>query len=458
MKAAATTARIEQLSPRMILNKLEEKTRTTRNQAELEFMVVNESIGLCGYRQAAFWHDGQGVRRLSGVVQVEANTPYVQWLNRLCASLSKQYRHTQRLEQTDLTESLATEWSSWLPQHLLWVPLDTPSISRQTRTGGLIFANETGFSQQDADLIEHWCRTWFYAWVASGQAARGLDLTGLFSNTHGAKASWWKRPYVYLLLGGLLALHLPVNLTLLAPAELIPKDPVVIRSPMDGVIDEVLVAPNAQVETGTPLFNLDQEKLLSQYNIAQREMAGLQTQYNQVVQLSLSDNLQKAQLASIAAEIDQKDVAIQYLQGQLQRSEVKATVMGTILYPSTDELEGKPVQTGEGVMRLVNPEKVQVEAWLGVADAVPIPNDAEMVLYLSSMPTQPVHAQIHLIGYEPVLQPSGSYAYRIRADIRDDQPHRVGLKGIAKIVADKVPLYYWIFRRPLSSLRQFLGI
>ncbi|MEW8626649.1 MAG: HlyD family efflux transporter periplasmic adaptor subunit [Candidatus Thiodiazotropha sp.] len=458
MKGSASVNRIEHLRSRPIQDVLDEKSRSTCDQTELEFIVVNESIGLCNYRQAAFWHDGRGVCRLSGVVEVEANAPYVQWLNRVCRFLAEKYSHVVCLEQQDLPESLAAEWISWLPRHIFWVPLSKPKISRLKGSCGLIFASESAFLQQDKNLLVQWCDKWYYTWTASGQVSKSTWLKRVFLNTNDAKVSWWRRPYPYLVLGVLLVLQLPVNLTLLAPAELIPKDPVIVRSPMDGVIDELLVAPNSHVEVGAPLFSLDKVKLQSQFNIAQGKIGGLRTQYNQVAQLSLTDPVQKAKLAAIAAEIDQKEAELEYLSGQLQRSEVSAVVKGTVLYPAADELKGKPVQTGEGVMRLVNPENSQVEAWLDAGDAIPIPEGAETVLYLSSMPTRPVPARVFLMGYEPTLQPSGNYAYRVRAEIQDDLLHRVGLKGIAKIVAGEVPLYYLIFRRPLSSLRQFFGI
>ena len=47
---------------------------------------------------------------------------------------------------------------------------------------------------------------------------------------------------------------LPISLTVLAPAELVPLTPAVIRAPLDGGVDRVLVMPNQHVIAGTPLF------------------------------------------------------------------------------------------------------------------------------------------------------------------------------------------------------------
>ncbi|MCW4629909.1 hypothetical protein [Marinomonas rhodophyticola] len=49
-------------------------------------------------------------------------------------------------------------------------------------------------------------------------------------------------------------------------------------------------------------------------------------------------------------------------------------------------------------------------------------------------------------------------AYRIVADIHGDiKPPRIGLRGTAKLYGDEVSLAYYLLRRPLTFIRQFLG-
>lgn len=51
-----------------------------------------------------------------------------------------------------------------------------------------------------------------------------------------------------------LVLCLPVRLTVLAPGELVPARPAVIRAPLEGVIDTFHVQPNQAVKKDQPLF------------------------------------------------------------------------------------------------------------------------------------------------------------------------------------------------------------
>ena len=61
------------------------------------------------------------------------------------------------------------------------------------------------------------------------------------------------------------------------------------------------------------------------------------------------------------------------------------------------------------------------------------------------------------MGHAAVQRPDGSYAYRLRAALATPTDHRVGLKGTARLQGRWVPLAYWALRRPLASLRAFVG-
>ena len=49
---------------------------------------MNDTHQLAPYRQAVWWTPEAGVQTLSGVVQIEANAPYVHWLDRLTGHLA----------------------------------------------------------------------------------------------------------------------------------------------------------------------------------------------------------------------------------------------------------------------------------------------------------------------------------------------------------------------------------
>jgi hypothetical protein len=102
-------------------------------------------------------------------------------------------------------------------------------------------------------------------------------------------------------------------------------------------------------------------------------------------------------------------------------------------------------------------DDVEVEAWLGVADAIPLPTDAGVSLHLNADPLSPVKARLRYLAHDAVERPDGSYAYRLRATLSEPTAHRVGLKGSVRVSGEWVPLGYWLLRRPWASLRSLLA-
>ena len=69
----------------------------------------------------------------------------------------------------------------------------------------------------------------------------------------------------------------------------------------------------------------------------------------------------------------------------------------------------------------------------------------------------PVSATLRYMAHEAVQRPDDSYAYRVRATLEGKTSHRVGLKGTTKLHGGWVPLSYWVLRRPVATLRAYLG-
>jgi hypothetical protein len=62
-------------------------------------------------------------------------------------------------------------------------------------------------------------------------------------------------------------------------------------------------------------------------------------------------------------------------------------------------------------------------------------------------------------SYEAELTPENILAYRILADFTDtDDMPRIGLQGTAKIYGERITLFFYLFRRPIATLRQYIGL
>ena len=261
-----------------------------------------------------------------------------------------------------------------------------------------------------------------------------------------------------LLLALLALLFLPVRMTVLAQGELVPAQPVVVRSPIEGVIAKFHVPPNAQVTVDQPLFEFDPVLIETRAQVAEQALATALAEYRQTSQLSLADPKYKSELARLAGSIEEKRSEYEYLKEQRKRSMVKASDAGTVLYDDPSTWTGKPVAVGERIMRIARTGDVEVEVWLPMADAVALEPGDPVSLYLLADPLQPISARLRYFSHEAVMRPDGVYAYRIRATLDGTEQARVGLKGTAKLTGRWTVLSYWLLRRPLAVVRTTLGI
>ena len=57
------------------------------------------------------------------------------------------------------------------------------------------------------------------------------------------------------------------------------------------------------------------------------------------------------------------------------------------------------------------------------------------------------------------MSPEGVSAYRLRGVFDDETGHaRIGLRGTARVSGEWATLGYYLFRRPISALREWTGL
>jgi hypothetical protein len=438
---------------------LSHQARHVEDSVELDFMAVNSTHALAPYRQAALWFSDRHVCALSGVVQIEANAPYVQWLERVCLTLHA----PGPVDAKSLAAEIGDEWHDWLPAYGLWIPLTSASREANGTRGGLLLARDIPWLEDEIALLLEWGDVLQHAYEAQ-RPAQAWTLATLkssakevFAGKVNTATPWWKRRSTIIAALLLLALLFPVRLTVLAPGELVPANPAVIRSPLEGVIAQFHVMPNERVKKDQPLFDFDEAQLASRRAVAEQALATAEAEYRQALQQALNDGKSKNLLASLQGKIEERRAETEFLRGQVDRARVVAPRDGIALFDDPGEWTGRPVATGERIMRIATSDDVEVEAWLAVGDAIRLDPGSDVALYLSAAPLSPVSARIRYVAYEAVQRPDGNYAYRARATLDEKTGHRVGLRGTAKLSGGRVPLVYWVLRRPIAAIRQFLG-
>jgi len=444
---------LEQLAVVLELNR---RARSAADASELAFLAVNETHNLAPYRQAALWSADEGIVALSGLVDLDANAPYVQWLKQVCQELAKTAA-LRPVKAESVPEHLARDWAEWFPDEGAWIPIVKAG---EKTTLALILGRETPFTDREAMLLNEWMEGWGYTWrqMTRGKAPPWRTrLKAVFVGSD-AQAVWWKRRATRWIVGALVVCLFPVRLTVLAPGELVPHQPSNLRAPLDGVVDAILVQPNQTVKKGQPLFRIDTALTASRSQAGEEALAAAEAEYRQMLSQALDDDASRGKLADLAGKVEQRRAEADYLSQEVQRGTVTAPRDGVVLFDDPSELLGRPVTTGERVMRVANPDDAEIEAWVGVGDAIPLKSGAPVKLYLDARPLSPVAGRLRYFAHEAVEQPNGKFAYRVRAGLAHGGAGEIGLKGTAKLQGDFVPLIYWVARRPISALRTHTGL
>lgn len=447
---------VAELAGRQVLGltallQLQKRARHVRSEQELGFLMVNDTFGLVRYRQALAWRRaarGEGtVLAVSGLSSADADSPYARYACRLLSAHGDPAA-IRVLSTADLPVDLAAEWSDYLPAHGLWLPL---TALDERHLGGLLLAREEPWTEADRVLLENLGDAYAHAWGALTKQQRrwhhdAARLKSLRTLAYGAVAL------------AILSLF-PIRLSALAPAEVIPQAPTVVRAPFDGVVDKFLVAPNQPVTEDQPLFQLDPVRLQNRLNVANAALEAADAEYRQTAQQAVFDEKAKAQLVVLQGKRDQAAAEVVYVQDLMKRVVVRAPRAGLAVFADVNDWIGKPVTQGERVLTVAEPKDVELEIKLPVADAIAMDVGDPVSLFLNIDPQHPLDATIRLAAYQPEVGPDGVAAYRLKATFDASQaPVRIGLQGTAKIYGQRTTLFYHLFRRPLAALRQRLGV
>ena len=372
----------------------------------------------------------------------------MRWVEDIVNKLAKtgQTNSTQDLHITTAADPAAPLSQSYPFKHLLWVPLGSrgPGLD-----AGLLFARETAWSENEQLTAERLAVTFGHAWC--------LLL---------AAAPWsarWLRPQRAGLIAALAlagAAAIPVPMTALAPVEVVARDPVLVTAPIDGQIAEILTEPNTAVTAGQPLVRLVDTQPRNKLQIAEREVIVAEARLQKASQLAFTDARGRHDLGIARAELALRSAEREFAREIMAKTEITAARAGLAVFPDKRELAGKPLQMGDRIMEIADPRHVELKIDLPVADALVIDAGGRVKIFLDSDPLAPLEAHIVHADYRARVAEGRIAAYQVIARFTDNArpPPRIGVRGSAQLFGERVSLGFFLFRRPLSAIRQWVGL
>jgi hypothetical protein len=432
-----------------LLLRVEAEARQVQTTSELAFLIANETIRIAKCRQVftlAGRPDGLVVKAVTSVGSVDRNSPRIRWVEAMVQSLRKD-------QGLDAPRDFALpaycppdddEHQTYPYRFMAWLPL---RLRDGTVFGGMLMARETPWAEPDLLIARRLAGTYAHAWAA---------LTGERRLKRRIKV---KPLLVASALAAIALGFYPVPLTVLAPVEVAPIAPHIIAAPIDGVIDSIIVNPDQTVKQGEPLLKMSDVMLRNELAVAEQDVRVAEAKLMQVTQGAVADPKLRADLAVTRSELTVAAAKRNYARDMLQRSDVLAPADGIAIYTDRRDWVGRPVTTGERIMEVADPGRMQLRIDVPVADAIAISKGAKVRAFLDSDPLNPATAKVVAVSFEARMIAGDVLAYRIYAAL-DEAPHdmRLGIRGTAQISGEKVALAYYLFRKPISVIRQRFGL
>lgn len=433
---------------------LQAELRKAKTLAELGYFIANEARAALRAQQIVVLSRGGAteltVQVISSLTSVDRSSPLVQWFESLPKSLAKdsQLNKICEFEASAYAGTFATIVNNYPLRHILWVPLCAPD---GPVVGGLILTRTVPWGEQDIKIVNYLSGAFSHAWCALAPQRKGALAKRLLTRRSALIAS----------VIAACVLMLPVPMTALAPVEIGPRETAVVTPGIEGVVASVEVEPNAAVKAGQVLVTLNDTNLRNRAEIAEREVLVADAKYKKAAQLAFVDLRGRHEMAIARSELDLKLAERDYARELLQRTRIRAEHDGVAFFADKRDLIGKPVNVGEKLMEVANPASSEFRIELPVADAIVLHENARVKVFLDSDPLKPVEARLVRAAYKAAPREAQQFAFRLVAQAAEPQPAarlRLGMRGTAQIYSDRVPLGFYLFRRPIAAARQWSGL
>ena len=429
----------------------ESEVRAIEDERELIVHMCNSTRRIVGFRQSFYGITGCEGKRfqlkaISSVAVVDRSSPFNIWIEKTVSRLleSDQATGQIRFKLPDFCDDQDEEKDTYPFREFLW----TPQCRDGKVIGGVLLTRETPWESNECALVNRLSGLYLHAQAALKGLQAIIPRRSLV------------RPAVLGTCVLLVALgFLPVSVTALAPAEVLPREPYVLAAPFDGVVTRITASQGAAVSPGEPVVIFDDVHLLNEKNLADQRAAIAQARFQRASQGAIADAREKREIEVSKAEYQLAVAESSYATELLEKARMSSPVPGIAIFSDKRDWEGKPVSAGQAIVSIADPSSVQFSIDLPVKDSVVLDKGARVKVFLDSDPLNPLEAVLTDVSYRAQPDKRDILSYALRAELTgvEQALPRIGVQGTAQVYSDKATLAYVIFRRPLAALRQYTG-
>lgn len=430
---------------------LEKRVREAGNLTQLQFVILNESRVIIEYHSSVLLrvYNNKITKVLggSGVIKVEEHAPYVVWLKSVITWILNN-KNVEGVISTPLdkvpVENQQNVEDPWKQGFGLIVPI------KITKNETIIWwlTRSHDWSKEEKATLKLIGNVYGFGWKALKNQNKVMDIIL-------EQIKLWK---VLITTAIAVLLLLPVDQSILSPAEVIAEDPLLLTAPMDGVIGKFHVSPNQYVKEGDLLFEMEDTNLKNRYDAARKSYEVAEAEYLKNIYKSFNDPRSHVEVNTYKEKLQEKEVEIKYVEELLKKTKIIAARSGIVLFKDPDDWVGKPVNTGEKIMSLSDPRKIELRVMVPVPDLIDFNINKKSNVFFNINPTKPYHIKIDSVGYEAYLSNAGVLSYPVTAKLESTKDIQIGWQGTAKLYGYRTSLFKYLFRKPLMYLKQNFGI
>ena len=425
---------------------------SSESRQDLIFRILNNTIRLFTYHRAVLWSFDDRRPKLIGVSgqeDVKHQAPLIRlWkdnINSLEENTKLQILNDTAINHKDVWKTLVEKTSGL---SVMWVPM----IENGKLRAGLWLERwgDEAWNAGECEIMESLAQSFSLAWKQFNPLARW----------HGRRFFRFNR--LIMGLAGLMVIYLlyfqTISLRVVAPCEIIAKDPVMISAPLEGVINQVLIQPGDPVNKGDLLFIYEDRIIKQELKVAQKQVQIFKSRYDHARLKAFMDNEAKVKIRGLQYRLEQEKIRLKMAESNAQHLEVRATVDGICMVDNPENWRGRPVQVGERVVMIFKPNKRLVKIFLPENDYIQFDREKPIRIILNADPGTAHEARLSYVAPQTSKNPRGEASFIAEAELAaPDARIMIGSKGSAIVYGDDVRMGYLLLRKPLAGIRRLLG-
>lgn len=442
-------------SSNTVLTRLIQAARDAASDEDLFLIMANETRMVAGAQQIfVFRHDpATRIVAISGMPRVNQQSPLVQDLERIVSILyeASELDEARMFSLGADADDVSAQLTSYPFRSLIWTPLDTGAGAAPV---GILYTRTSPWQGEHLEVLS----------LCADIFAERLHLLVTPLRPAGRKgriplSATRKKAGLVAALLLFIGLCMPTTMSVNAPFQVLSKSHVVVSAPIQGVIDTVYVKPGDKVLEGQPLVKFVNIAQTNQVSIAQRQVDMSEAVLKRANQMSFETEEGRSQLGPSLAEVAIKRAELRLAQEQSSRTTINADATGIAVFSDEKSLIGRPFAIGERILEIANPDQVEFEILLDVSNSIALHIGAQVKLFPDSAPLQSFNATLTQLSYLAEPDQMGRLSHKLVATQEESslEPLRLGTSGTARIYGHKVPLVFYLFRRPIAATRQWVG-